>query len=172
MQNQSSYRPILQVEDDPNDVMLFEMALGRAKIPGPFVVVTDGEQAVNYLNGTGVYADRTTYPLPGLMLLDIKLPRKSGLEVLSWARSQPALRRLPIVMVTASDQQKDIDAAYELGANSYLVKPNNLDLLADMVKLLHNYWRVVNVWGIEDRGYSPRYVGAPPSKSAGGAGSA
>src|SRR5579872_3127592 len=97
---------ILHVEDDPNDVTLVGLAFRKAKADSVLVVVNDGEQAINYLNGEGKYADRANHPFPALVLLDLKLPRKTGLEVLAWVRSQPQpeLKRLPVVMLTSSNQ--------------------------------------------------------------------
>ena len=136
---------ILQIEDDPNDVMLVEMAFRQANPNALLKVVTDGEQAVGYLSGEGVYTDRTRYPFPSLVLLDLKLPRKSGLEVLAWIRTQPGLRSLPVVVLTSSDQPLDISNAYDRGANSYLVKPANLDVLVEMAKAIQLYWLKLNV---------------------------
>lgn len=131
---------ILLVEDDPNDVLLIRRALRRATIPNPIEVVSDGEAAVAYLAGRGTYADRTAHPLPALMLLDLKLPRRSGFEVLEWLRQQPGLRRLRVVVFTSSGLAADIRRAYELGANSYLVKPLEFDALQDMLQALGAYW--------------------------------
>src|SRR3989454_7510757 len=114
---------ILLAEDDPNDVILFQRAMGRASLSADSMkVVPDGEQAISYLSGQGVHADRDLYPLPALLLLDLKMPRKSGLEVLSWLRKQPQLRHLIVVFLTSSNSAEDIRLAYEAGANSYLVK--------------------------------------------------
>jgi CheY-like chemotaxis protein len=138
---------ILHVEDDPNDVVLVELAFRKAKTDSKLVVVNDGEQAVNYLSGEGNYSDRTIHPIPALMLLDLKLPRKSGLEVLAWIRAQPQpqLRRLPVLMLTSSNQLRDIDAAYDLGVNSYLVKPGDLSVLTELIKTIHQYWLGFNI---------------------------
>ena len=135
---------ILIVEDDPNDVLLIQRALKKANVTGPQQVVGDGDKAVAYLAGHGPYADRTQYPLPVMVLLDLKLPRRSGLEVLEWLRQQPGLKRLPVVMLTASREGKDINRAYDLGANSYLVKPVDLDPLVDMMKHVGVYWLALN----------------------------
>jgi CheY-like chemotaxis protein len=136
---------ILQVEDDPNDVMLVEMAFRQASPGLVLKVVTDGEQAISYLSGEGAFADRTKTPFPNLVLLDLKLPRKSGLEVLAWIRTQPGLKSLPVVVLTSSDQPTDISNAYDRGANSYLVKPANLDVLVEMAKAIQLYWLKLNV---------------------------
>jgi len=135
---------ILIVEDDPNDALLLKRALRKAHCANPIHVVGDGEKAVEYLRGDGAYTDRERYPLPVLMLLDLKLPRMSGHEVLEWLRQQPLLKRLPVVVLTGSDRQADIDRVYDLGANSYLVKPVGFDALLDIVKTLDLYWTILN----------------------------
>ncbi len=135
---------ILLVEDDPNDVFLIQRAFRRANIVNPVQVVQDGEAAVLYLSSQEPYADRDRYPLPIMMLLDLKLPRRSGLEVLEWLRQQPRLKRLPVVVLTSSRENIDVDRAYDLGANSYLVKPVAFDGLLNMVKTLNQYWLLMN----------------------------
>jgi CheY-like chemotaxis protein len=107
-------------------------------------VVCDGVEAIEYLRGTGQYADRARYPLPGLMLLDLKLPRRSGHEVLAWLRQEPAVRRLPVAILTSSRESSDIERAYDLGANSYLVKPTGPGALLRLVEALSLYWLVLN----------------------------
>ncbi len=135
---------LLLVEDDPNDVMLFRRAKDKSNLVNPLQVVEDGEAVVAYLSGQGIYADRNLYPLPTLMLLDLKLPRKSGLEVLAWLRQQPGINRLPVVVLTSSKESVDVGRAYDLGANSYLVKPVAFDKLLEMVKALGMYWLILN----------------------------
>lgn len=135
---------ILLVEDDPNDIILIKRAFSKASVVNPIQVVEDGQEAIAYLTGEGEYSNREKYPLPILMLLDLKLPRKSGHEVLEWLRSQPGLRRLTVVVLTASQQINDINRAYDLGANSYLVKPVTFDGLMDMVKTINFYWLILN----------------------------
>src|SRR6185312_6812532 len=127
---------ILHVEDDPNDVILVELAFRKVGGGCVLKVVNDGEQACEYLVGEGPYANRSEYPFPALVLLDIKLPKKSGLEVLEWVRaqSQSEIKYLPIVILTSSNQQADIIKAYDLSVNSFLVKPGDLGLLGDMAK--------------------------------------
>jgi DNA-binding response OmpR family regulator len=135
---------ILLVEDDSNDVFLIQRAFRKANLANPIQVVQDGEAAVLYLSGQEPYSDRDRYPLPILMLLDLKLPRRSGLEVLEWLRQQPKLKRMPVVMLTSSREHADINQAYDLGANSYLVKPVAFDGLLNMVKSLNQYWLILN----------------------------
>lgn len=135
---------ILLVEDNPDDAMLIERAIRKANLAAPLYKVEDGQAAVDYLSGTGVYADRTQHPLPTLILLDIKLPKRSGLEVLQWIRSVPQLARLVVVMLTSSREHKDIDQAYAHSANSYLVKPIGPTQMLDLVKTLGLYWLSYN----------------------------
>ncbi len=140
----TAHSTILLVEDDANDFFLIQRAFRKANLANPLQVVGDGEEAVSYLIGEGHYADRMKYPLPVLLLLDLKLPRKSGLEVLTWLREQPVLKRLPVVVLTSSKEPADINRAYDLGANSYLVKPLGFDALLDMVESLNLYWLILN----------------------------
>ena len=135
---------ILLVEDDPNDVFLIQRAFRKANLANPIQVMNDGEAAVQYLSGQEPYADRDRYPLPILMLLDLKLPRRSGLEVLEWLKQQPKLKRLPVVVLTSSIEHIDLNRAYDLGANSYLVKPVAFDSLLNMVQTLNQYWLIIN----------------------------
>lgn len=134
---------ILVVEDEPNDALLLRRAFGKAHLDNPIQVVPEGEAAIAYLSGEAPYVDRNLYPLPALMLLDLKLPRMSGFEVLVWLRQQPGLKRLPVVVLTSSGQKIDVDRAYELGASSYLVKPVSFEELLVMVKALNLYWSVL-----------------------------
>ena len=135
---------ILLAEDDPNDVLLIQRAFHRTLVANPVQVVRDGEEALAYLKGEDPFSDRERHPLPVLMLMDLKMPRKTGLEVLEWVRQQPGLKRLPIIVLTSSNQSPDINRAYELGANSYLVKPAGFDSLLELVKNLDMYWLILN----------------------------
>ncbi|MBD2777618.1 response regulator [Iningainema tapete] len=141
----SAANTILLVEDDPNDILLTQRAFRKANLINTALqVVTDGDAAVAYLSGTGDYADRDRYPFPMLILLDLKLPRRSGHEILLWLRQQPELKRLPVIILTSSKQNNDINQAYDLGANSYLVKPVGLNPLIDVVQNLNLYWLLLN----------------------------
>jgi CheY-like chemotaxis protein len=135
---------ILLVEDDPNDVLLIRRAFRKSDVANPIQVVGDGEEAIAYLSGRGPYADRERYPLPVLLLLDLKLPRKSGFEVLEWLRQQRGLKRLCVAVLTSSSETPDINRAYDLGANSYLVKPVRFEGLLRMVQTLNLYWLIIN----------------------------
>lgn len=149
-----THHPILIVEDDPDDVVLLRRAFDRARFVNPIVVVSDGDAAVAYLAGEGEYADRTEYPLPELVLLDLKLPRRSGHEVLEWIRREAGMTGLPVVILTASRENADLARAYELGANSYLVKPATFKRLQEMIETLDVYWMMLNI--------RPESVAAPP----------
>jgi DNA-binding response OmpR family regulator len=129
-------RPILLVEDDPNDILLIRRAFRKANVVAPLHVVHHGEAAVAYLEGRGAYADRERYPLPILMLLDLKLPRKSGFDVLTWMRQREGLPAPPVVALTSSGEPTDILRVYDLGACSYYVKPASFPGLLDLVKVL------------------------------------
>lgn len=131
---------ILYAEDDENDVVLVKMAFKRAGITNPLEVVIDGKQAIDYLAGTGPYADRQRYPLPGLVLLDLKLPRQSGLDVLAWMRQQPALKRLVAIVFTSGLDAGEIGRAYDLGANSFIAKPADLEDRLKMAQALKAWW--------------------------------
>lgn len=135
---------ILLVDDNDDDVMLIQRAFRRSGIDTAMSVVGDGDSAVAYLSGQGAFGDRVLHPLPRLMLLDLKLPRRSGLEVLEWARSEASLRGLVIVVLTSSRESRDVTRAYELGANSFLVKPVEFDSLLELVKTVDLYWIRLN----------------------------
>lgn len=131
---------ILHVEDNPDDVMLMNLAFSRAGITAKLHVVNDGDQAIAALENGALGGGA-----PVCVLLDVKLPRVSGLEVLAWIRKQPNLKRLPVILLTSSSQTGDINRAYDLGANSFLVKPPDLDSLTQLVKTVAHYWVQTNV---------------------------
>ena len=131
---------ILQVEDDRNDIFFLEHAFKAAGITHPLQVARDGQEAIEYLSGTGEFADRARYPLPCLILLDLKLPRKDGFEVLEWMQGEPNLRQLTVIVFTSSARAADVDRAYHLGANSFVVKPSQLEERVELAKLIKSYW--------------------------------
>ena len=135
---------ILLVEDDEGDILLLRRAFRNARIANPLIEVRDGQAAIQYLSGDGDFAERTRYPLPFLILLDLRMPKLSGFEVLAWIRDQPELAELIIVVLTSSDHVPDVTKAHELGANSYLVKPGTFDELVEMVKRIHGRWLLVD----------------------------
>jgi CheY-like chemotaxis protein len=136
--------PILLVEDSPDDALLIQRAFRKANLANSVQLVRDGEEAVAYLKGDPPFADRSQFPLPVLMLLDLKLPRRSGLEVLEWIRQDSTLKRLPVVVLTSSRETVDVNRAYDLGVNSYLTKPVGFEALLGMVKSLNLYWLILN----------------------------
>jgi CheY-like chemotaxis protein len=132
----ASRTTILHVEDDPNDMLLFQHACQKAGVFFDLQAVNDGDQAIAYLRGASDFSDRTKYPLPQLILLDLKMPRLSGFDVLTWMRGEESLKQLPVVVLTSSNHDADVKRAYALGAKSYLVKPVGFDALVEMVKTL------------------------------------
>ena len=135
---------VLLVEDDPNDVLLMQRAFRKANLAIALNVAQNGQEAIEYLNHQGKFADETRFPLPTLMLLDLKMPRMDGFETLEWLRQQPGLRRIVAVVLSSSSEITDINRAYDLGANSYLVKPGEFKTLVELVKLLATYWLAIN----------------------------
>lgn len=131
---------ILIVEDDPNDVLFLKRALKKNEIHNPICTLSDGEEAISYLSGLGKYADRGAHPFPRVIILDLKMPRKSGLEVLEWLKEHPQYRVIPTIVLTSSKLNEDVVKAYGLGANSYMVKPSNFDDLQRLMKAAHEYW--------------------------------
>jgi CheY-like chemotaxis protein len=131
---------ILLVDDSEDDCTLMRRAFSKAKLLNPLLAVRSGEEAIDYLNGVGKYANRAEYPLPALILLDIKMPGMEGLEVLRWIRNQPGLRTLRVVMLTTSNDLRDVNAAYQLGANSFLTKPVEFDHFVQITSALSGYW--------------------------------
>jgi len=135
---------ILLVEDDSNDILFVQRAFSRVNVTNPIHIVKDGDAAIDYLSGGGEYANRDRYPMPALILLDLKLPRRSGIEILEWIRQQPGIKRIPVVVLTSSKESLDVDRSYDLGVNSYLVKPVNFTKLEKMIAALDNYWLQIN----------------------------
>jgi len=125
---------ILVVDDSKNDELLMRVAFERAGFIHPVRFALDGDEAIAYLRGDGRYCDRTSFPMPTVVLMDLNMPRKNGFEVLAWIRQQPAFKRLHVYVLSASNRPEDIDRAYDLGANSFLVKPSNLDRLVQVAK--------------------------------------
>ncbi len=131
---------ILQVEDEESDIFLLKHVFQIVGILNPLQVVTDGNMAIDYLRGAGKFSDREQYPLPCLVLLDLKLPRLSGQEVLAWIRRQPDLATLVVVVCSASAHPADVERAYQLGANSYIQKPSCLEQSLEVAQLLKGWW--------------------------------
>jgi CheY-like chemotaxis protein len=131
---------ILLVEDDPNDVLFLQRALKKNGINNPVSVLSDGEEAIAYLTGSDHYSDRLKYPFPKVIMLDLKMPRRGGLEVLEWLKEHPQYRVIPTLVLTSSRINEDVIKAYGLGANSYMVKPSNFEELQRMIKTAYDYW--------------------------------
>lgn len=157
---------ILLVDDNPHDVVLIRLAFRRVGIIDTIHLVKDGTEAMRYINGEGAYADRHQFPLPTLVLLDLKMPQTSGFDVLQWIREQPELANVIVVVMSGSKNDQDIDRAYALGANSYLIKPTRFEEMVKMMETLKDYtaWRK----GARPTGAVPgfRSVSADPLRSA------
>jgi CheY-like chemotaxis protein len=137
---QQGKQTILLADDSDDDVLLMKRAFRVAKNAANLQIVNDGEELVSYLSGEGRFSDRLVYPVPALLLLDLKMPRRSGFEVLDWLREQPELKRLVVVVLTSSMAQADVNRAFDLGANSYMVKPSEFRELTEMLSRLDSYW--------------------------------
>jgi CheY-like chemotaxis protein len=135
---------ILLVEDNPSDVGLTQRALAKSHVSNELVVAEDGQEALDYLFGAGAYAGREVTELPALVLLDLKLPRVDGLQVLRQIRADERTRRLPVVILTTSREEQDVAQSYDLGANSYIRKPVDFTQFAQAVEHLGLYWLVLN----------------------------
>jgi CheY-like chemotaxis protein len=136
---------ILLVEDERNDVFLLQYAFETAGIANPVHIAEDGQQAINYLAGAGKYTNRAQYPMPCLVLLDLKLPVKSGLDVLRWIEAQRALQTLIVIVLSSSRAKNDVDEAYKLGARSFLVKPLSMSARLELARAIKYYWLQLNV---------------------------
>ena len=132
--------PVLYAEDEENDALLLRLTFERAGIANAVEVVRDGQEAVDYLSGTGQYRDREKHPLPCLVLLDLNLPRLSGMEVLRWVRGEARHEGLPVVVFSSSDQSSDREGAIGCGANEYIVKPVGLARMKEIVQGLKERW--------------------------------
>jgi two-component system response regulator len=139
-----STKTILLVEDNPSDIDLTKRALSKGHILNELVVAEDGQEALDYLFGSGMYADRDSARAPTLILLDLKLPKVDGLEVLRRIRGDSRTKRLPVVILTSSKEEQDIATSYDLGANSYIRKPVDFLQFAEAIENLGLYWLVLN----------------------------
>lgn len=132
---------VLLVEDDLNDIFFVKRAFQKARLTTPLQVVTDGEEAIRYLRGEGKFSDRKNFPLPNLIVTDIKMPRRGGFEVLEWIKREAgALRRIPVVVVSSSGGLPDINRAYDLCANAYMIKPVNFREVENLFERIMEYW--------------------------------
>jgi two-component system, response regulator len=139
-----SLKRILLVEDNASDIGLTRRALEKARIANDLIVAEDGEEALHYISGTGPWAGRDPADIPALTLLDLKLPKVPGLEVLRAIRSNPLTRRMPVVILTSSREEQDMAASYDLGVNSYIQKPVDYNQFREAVEQLGLYWLVLN----------------------------
>ncbi|MDB6058116.1 MAG: two-component system response regulator [Verrucomicrobiales bacterium] len=133
-------KTILLVEDEENDVFFLKRALKKADVHANLQVVRDGQCAIDYLEGRDEHSDRTRFPIPSLVLLDLKLPHVMGLEVLQWIRHQPEFGGLIVLILTSSRLEQDIDQAYRIGANGYLVKPSTPEEMLEIVQSIKQFW--------------------------------
>ncbi len=131
---------ILVIEDDPNDLFFLKRAFDTVQTRCTLQAVGDGAEAIDYLRGVDDYADRQRFPLPALILMDLKMPRVDGFEFLAWLRRDPKLKTIPVVVFSSSNLADDVRRAYELGANSFIVKQQDSAVLPDMLQVLARYW--------------------------------
>jgi CheY-like chemotaxis protein len=136
----TNHVPVLIAEDDPNDVFLLKRAFEKAGVNNPVVVARNGQEAIDYLNGSGKFIDRTVHPLPGLMFLDLKMPLVDGFDVLAWLHTRPMDSKVPVVVLSSSNQERDIKQARQMGADDYRVKPQQFEELLEMVREIHDRW--------------------------------
>ncbi len=136
---------ILLIEDDPNDQILIRRAVKKANILNSVFVLGDGEKAIQYLSGEKDYSDRSKHPLPILIILDLKMPKVSGLDVIEYVKKQPLIKRIPIIVLTSSKDTSDINSAYDLGVNSYLVKPVKFEDLVNIMVNMASFWISSNI---------------------------
>ena len=135
---------ILLVEDEPADATLIQRAFGKAGVRNPIVHLKNGDDALAYLAGVGKFSDRVQHPLPALILLDLKIPGMTGLQLLQWMRTNREIRRIPVVVLTMDEDPSTVNAAYDLGANSFLVKPGDSEQVARIAEAIQRYWIELN----------------------------
>lgn len=140
---------ILLVEDNPDDVKITERALHKGKVLNRLFVARDGQEALDFLFNEGGYADTQKAPKPGLVLLDINLPKVNGIDVLKKVKADEKLRRIPIIMLTVSKRDEDIIRSYDLGVNSYIIKPVEFDKFVETIKNIELYWLLTNIPPVE-----------------------
>ena len=154
--------PLLLVEDEDASVFFFQHVTKKLGITNELRVVRDGREAIDYLEGTGPFTDRVTHPLPGLVILDVRLPRATGFEVLEHIRARPEARNLIVIMLTASASEEDIAKAYQLGANAFLVKPLGLENLEALVRSIKDFWLTHNHAPGLNQSWTPREATGRP----------
>jgi CheY-like chemotaxis protein len=132
--------PVLMIEDEESDAILVQRALCKEQINNLVRVVPDGVEAVKYMRGEGIYQDRSEYPLPGVILIDMKMPRKNGLEVLEWLRHYPESSAIPIIILSGSQEANDVTKAYQMGANAFMAKPTSFNDLRKLLRVTYDFW--------------------------------
>jgi CheY-like chemotaxis protein len=137
---------ILLIEDTESDALLMQRALRKSAITDCVHIARSGKEAIEYLKGVGPFSNRQEFPLPQLILLDLQMPEMHGLKVLEWVRSQPEFRSTVVIVLSSSRLAGDIQLAYKLGCNSYLVKPPTLEMLYQTVAAIAQYWLALNQW--------------------------
>lgn len=140
MSEEKKLLTILMADDDEDDRLLTQEAMEESRVLNQLFFVEDGVALLEYLNGAGKYADRDSYPMPGLILLDLNMPKKDGREALQEIKADPALRRIPIVILTTSKAEEDMLRGYDLGAASYITKPVTFSSLVELMRTLGKYW--------------------------------
>ncbi|MEY2428894.1 MAG: hypothetical protein QOJ40_1779 [Verrucomicrobiota bacterium] len=140
----SEPQAILLAEDREDDVVLIRRAFGRVNFLNPLLVVKNGEEAISYLQGDAPYDNRARYPLPALLLLDLKMPRKDGFDVLRWIRQRQIFDAMRVLVLTSSEASEDLTLAYQLGANSFLVKPTDFNDYVQLAKFIDGFWLQFN----------------------------
>ena len=141
----SSPARILLIEDNRMDIELTLDAFKEAHIANDIQIAMNGQEGLDYLFGRGDHADRQKYPLPHLILLDLKMPRVDGFEVLRQVKAAPIIKRIPVIIITSSKEEGDRALTYDIGANSYLVKPVSFEGFAEVVRQINGYWLLLNV---------------------------
>lgn len=139
---EKKFSTILIAEDDPNDALLIKRAFVKSGITSSVQIASDGEEAISYLSGSTKYADRNAFPFPDFFITDLKMPRKSGFDVLQWLKSHEECFVVPIIVLSSSRQEDDIRRAYRLGANCYFTKPADFGELQNLVRRIYDYWLV------------------------------
>ena len=133
-------RGVLLAEDDPNDVLLLQLAFKEVQIHNSLRAVGDGQEAIDYLSGTGPFADRIRHPFPALVILDLKMPRKTGIDVLEWLAREEALRCLPTIMLSSSGHPGDVEKAYRLGVNAFVTKSSGTSERREFARMIKSFW--------------------------------
>lgn len=135
---------LLLVEDNEDDAFFLRRSLKQAGVPDPVCHLTNGRDVLDYFSGTGTFSDRKTHPIPNVVLLDLNLPYLTGLQVLEWVRRRPELAHVVVIVLTSSSEETDVQRAYGLGANSYVVKPSTSEEFGDLADALKKWWLQFN----------------------------